>query len=837
MEHSTAWISLDDRDNDASRFLAYLSSALRSIDPSIDDVLNSPISTNSQAEVEAFLTLVINHLALVKQPLYLILDDYHLIQNPAIHNAVNFLIENRPAILHLVISTRADPPLPLAKLRARSGMQELRMADLRFTVQEATGFLNNTMGLQVSPGDIARLNQRTEGWIAGLQMAALSMQNSDNISALINTITGSHHLIFDYLLEEILGKQSTEIQRFLLYTSLLEQLTAPLCDALLDGEQHPQPSRPSASVLDELEHANLFIIPIDNEQRWYRYHPLFADLLRGYLQKKNPAQIHLLHSKASLWFEQQGLFPDAIRHSFAASDWERVVRLISTNIFALLEQNELNSVARQLESLTAEKNPARPWLLIGHGWLAAYTGQLILVEPILKQAESEISNLKSEEELQRLGGHIAAIRAYTNWIGDKREIASQAAQAALEWLPENEHLIRCQASTLLGLTQYDFNDRTKALEQALGYARQCSPSHVTIFAHGCWAWLLTMQGRLREAHAACFEAIQVANSSNAHQPLPTLSHVYTTLSDVLREWNDLEGALYYSKEAVDLARRWEQADALHFALDILGYAQFASGDIEAAFESLHQAWQVAHRTSAWFEEITITQEIEWHLSMNNLEAALHRLRLAKIDIDKPGKVSVDSFKSPLTCFSVTQVLLAQKKFSKAVDLTKSLMEVIEKKGIGHYLIRLNIWQALAYQGLNQNTNALESLRRALTLAAPEGYVRTFIQEGDALISLLHQASKVGILPDYIGKLLRAFKPSNKNHLLGLVMGHAMVEPLSEREMDVLRLLAQGCNDKKIAENLVIARETVHKHLKNIYGKLDVHSRTEAVARARQLSLL
>ena len=404
IEFSTSWLSLDDRDNDPSRFLVYLDAAFRGIDPSIDEAFESTLGFTQQPEVEAHLTRLINHLDQVKDPFCLILDDYHVIQNQIIHHALSFLLEHRPAVLHLIIATRADPPLPLARLRAKSDMLELRQTDLRFTNQEAADFLNHTMGLKISSEDVARITKRTEGWIAGLQMAALSMQSTNDVSGFITAFTGSHHYVFDYLLEEILRRQSPEIHRFLLYTSILDQLTGPLCDALLDADEESTPSRPSSVILEELEHANLFIIPLDHEQRWYRYHPLFSELLRGYLQKNNSAKIPVLHTRASSWFEGQGMISDAIRHSFAASDGERVVRLISANVFALLEQNELNSVARQLENLTNEHSGARPWLLVGRAWLAAYTGQLSSVEPILNMVETEIGELNSEVELQTLGG-------------------------------------------------------------------------------------------------------------------------------------------------------------------------------------------------------------------------------------------------------------------------------------------------------------------------------------------------------------------------------------------------------------------------------------------------
>jgi LuxR family maltose regulon positive regulatory protein len=837
LDDPAAWISLDDGDNDPSRFLAYLVAALRRIDPSMPDGLEAVTDLNPGHDFEADLTTLINHFAERKQPFCLVLDDYHVIRNQTVHQLISFLLEHRPKPLKLVISTRADPPLPLARLRARSCLSELRPADLRFTTQEATDFLDYTMNLSVSEEDVNRLTMRTEGWIAGLQIAALSMQDTPDIPGFIRNLTGSHHYIFDYLLEEILERQSSEVQRFLLYTSILEQLTGPLCDAMLECDQTAVSDHPSSLMLEELEHANLFIIPLDQEQHWYRYHPLFAELLRGYLKKNDPTKIPILHTRASIWLEAHGLITEAIHHSMAAGDWERIIPLISANIFALLEQNELNNVARQIASLTLAASPARPWLLVGRAWLAAYTGQLSSVEPILTQAQAEIDHLNNEAELQTLGGHIAAIRGYTNWIADRRDIAVQAARAALEWLPESERLIRCQAATLLGLSLNDFAEREKALKLALIYARECNISHVTIFAHGCWAWLLAMQGRLHESHAASLEAIQLAASSTSLQPLPTLSHVFASLSAVLREWNDLDGAVRYGKEAVDLARHWEQADALHFALDTLGYALFAKGDVDGAFETLNQAWKVAIHTSTWFEQISLSQEIEWHLAQGKLEEAVQRLRKAKVDISHPPEIALGSFATPLLSLMIVQIYLAEKEYTRAFELIGRLIRDMEQKKVGHYLIRLLIWQALAYQGMKQEDLALIPLNRALAMAIPEGYVRTFIQEGDELVPLLKQASKIGIYPEYINALLSMMEHASKRPSPQETITSRLIEPLSQREMDVLRLLAQGLTDKKIAESLVIARETVHKHLKNMYGKLNVHNRTEAINRARQLNLL
>jgi LuxR family maltose regulon positive regulatory protein len=445
--------------------------------------------------------------------------------------------------------------------------------------------------------------------------------------------------------------------------------------------------------------------------------------------------------------------------------------------------------------------------------------------------------LKSEMELQTLGGHIAAVRAYTNWIGDKRDIAASAAQVALEWLPADERLIRCQAATLLGLTLPNFEGRTQAFKQALAYARECPVSHVTIFAHGCWAWYLAMKGSLHEAHAACLEAIRLSKLGSSYLSLPTLSHVYTTLSAILLEWNQLEGALHYAKEAVDLARRWEQADALHFALDNYGYVLFASGNVDGAFDILRQAWQVARRTSPWFEQITLSQEVEWNLTLGNLDAALQCLRLAQVEMDESANISFTTFKSMLIPLTLVKIYLAQKQYAKARNLGARLSEVLENNQIGHYRIRLFIWLALAYYGLKQESQALASLKDALTLAAPGGYIHVFMIECPKIIPLLRLARTAGIMPEYVDQLLDVYEHSVIGQSIQPVTIPGLIESLSTRELDVLKLLAQGCTDKKIAEALVIARETVHKHLKNIYGKLDVHSRTEAIVSARKLGLL
>jgi LuxR family maltose regulon positive regulatory protein len=836
LKFTSSWLTLDDADNDPVRFLTYLSAALHQLAPSVGADFDIVSPTSPLPAVDVILTPLVNQLSQLNRPFWLALDDYHLIQNQVVHQVLGFLLDHRPPPLHVIVATRADPPLPLSKMRARCEMLELRQAELRFIDQEAADFLNHTMGLQASVENVAQLVTRTEGWVAGLQMVALSMQNTDDNSTFISTLSGSQHYIFDYLMEEILARQSPDVRRFMLNTSILDQFTAPLCDAVMgmdEGGKQAEGTSSSSSIIEYLERANLFISSLDQERRWHRYHGLFTDLLRGYLRQKDADTVPILHARAGAWFEENGMIAEAISHALAAGEWNRVLRLINANVFALLEQNELSSVAKQLDSVTDEKSRARPWLAIGRAWLAAYLGQLNSVEGYLNSVEATLLGFDVEMDRRILLGQVAAIRAYAAWIAGNRDIAERAAREALENLPATDYSMRCHCATLLGLSLDDCNARAEALEQALVYASEIGASHVAFFAHGCWAYLLFLQGRLREAHAACLAAMRLARSSNTPQPLPTLSHIYSTLSLVLCEWNDLENGLRYAREAVALARRWGQADAMHFAYTGLGGALFASGEVEEAFDVLRQAWQVAHRTSAWFEEITIGQEVAWYLAQGNPEAAVQRLRLARVDAEESAGISL----SPMLAFSLAQLHLAQKQFAKALEGIASSLRDLEERGVVYYLVSALLWQALAYQGSGQKTQALASLAKALALSAPQGYVRTFLSAGDALIPLLLQARAAGIVPDYVDKLLASGARPGKSPSAGAGIGTGPVESLSLREMDVLRLLEQGCSDKQIAEALVIARGTVHKHLKNIYAKLDAHSRTAAIAHARELGLL
>jgi LuxR family transcriptional regulator, maltose regulon positive regulatory protein len=819
------WLNLDDGDDDPARFLTYLAAAFNKLHELTDEPLRYDPYPSHLPDVEVLLTSWLNQLDRIKQSFWLVLDDYHVIKNQTVHQVISFLLEHRPKALHLAIATRADPPLALSRMRGRSQLVEVRLADLRFTDQEAAEFLAHTMGLQVTKEDAARMTNRTEGWIAGLQMAALSLQGVDKLPSEIHTVSGNQRYIFDYLLDEILTRQAPEIKQFLLYTSILDHLTGSLCDAVLRDGSDTTARPTSIVILEELERTNLFIMHLDADHHWYRYHALFAELLQGYLQEYEAHQIPILHSRASAWYERQGMIEKAIQHALLAGDGEQVLRLISANVFALLEQSGLNTVISQLDRLTGLEGQAYAWLWIGRAWLAAYTGQFASIDTFLKKAEASSNSVHGLVEKQSIHGNIAAIHAYTAWIAGETEIANQEAQAALSLLPPNDYLMRCQAATILGLSLTDLGEAAKAHLQALKYAQETGLSHITVFASACWAFVLVMQGRLREGYAVCEEIIRSAKASNLKQPLPTLSHVYSTMSKVLCEWNEVDNAVRYGEEAVLLASRWEQVDALHLAYTYLGEALFARGDIEGAFENLGQAWQVARRTSTWFEAISAAQEVKWYISLGYLDSAAQLLR--NTDMDITASLSLDT----------AHLLIAKKQFTQAMLILAEFLDRYEKMEMGNACLQAIVLQSIAQLGMEQDKQAMISITQALKRAAPEGYVRLFIGTDPQVSPLLHQVRAEGILPEYVDKLLAASLQTVQPSQGDITTNLHMIEKLSVREIEVLKLLAQGKSDKEIAECLVIARETVHKHLKNIYGKLEVHSRSSAVVRAREIRLL
>ena len=829
VECAITWLSLDDGDNDLARFLAYLAAALQQVNPSIGEALENPPDTLSKSEAEPLLTPLINQLAQIENPFCLVLDDYHAIQNQEVHQIVSFMLEHRPPALHLVIATRADPPLPLSRLRVRSQMMELRLADLRFSSHEAADFLDHTMGLDISPEDVARITRRTEGWIAGLQMTALSMQNTEDLSSFITAFTGSNHYIFDYLLEEILEQQSLEIRRFLLYTSILDQLTGPLCDALLEGEVESHPTHPSSVILEQIEHANLFIVALDYEHRWYRYHQLFSDLLKPVLDQTYPGLSVELHRRACRWYEGQDMFPEALQHAISSGNMQLVAQIVSANVLVLVENDEVMPTLRKIDSLPNNDLITMPWLGIARAWVVG-TGQTQQSLQILDEAEKQVETMADGIEPQRLKGYIAAARAFVyNALGDLSQVISNS-HLANELLPSDDISVRAMNLALWGktLSVYEHDpDAIPILEQALGLALKAQKPHVAMIAASQLATSHLFAGRLHEVQHVCLEALEISEEYERRylHTLPAAANIYPLLARVLAEWGENDQAIQMGRKGLMLSERWGRVNTEVLCLIYLGRALMFANEPEQARQILQRAESAAQKIST----------DSWHdISRFILDSLL--------DSETPDSSEITRLRQRLQGsrwffpWLKARLLLREDQPDQAlVALEKALVDL---KGQPSYdIVRIYALRALAFQAKGDEKQALVSLRQALELGEPENRVATFVREGAAMERLLRLAQSKSIAPEFVQRLLAAFESRHKQKPEPARVSEALTEPLSEREMDILKLLAQGCPDKKIAETLVIARDTVHKHLSNIYGKLGVHSRIEAIVRARELGLL
>jgi LuxR family transcriptional regulator, maltose regulon positive regulatory protein len=830
IEVATAWITLDEGDNDPPRFLSYLEAALREIIPSIGDVFNDTRYFRGRPEIDLLLTPLINHLSELKHPFYLVLDDYHLIQDQDVHQIVNFLLDHRPAPMHLVIATRADPPLPLARLRARSELLELRLAELRFNTKEAADFLYCTMGLQISSIDVDLITARTEGWIAGLQITALSMQNMEDVSGFIASLTGSDYYIFDYLVKEILTRQPPDIRHFLLYTSILDQLTAHLCDALLEKDSEIISPRPSTDIIQELEHANLFIIPLDHEHHWYRYHHLFSDLLREFLEKDHPGISSVLHRRACHWYESQGMVPEALQHAISSGDRQLMAQIISGNVLVLVESDEVTPTLRKIDSLPPDEITALPWLGIARAWVLG-VGQIQKSLQILESIEKSVENVPDSGDSQRLKGHIAAARAFVFCAqGDTINTIIQA-KLANELLPADEISARAMVLTRWGDILIDKQNDLNAipiLEQALKLALRAKKPHVAMIASAALASANHHAGKLHELHRICLDALAIEEDyyKRYQHSLSATAEIYSLLARVLAEWGDDEKAIQYARKGLNLSERWGEMITETLCLSYLGRILVLGNETEQARQVFQRADHTAQKISPWFWQA---------IKIYALDSLLDSDDVDRNEINR----QLESFQAigvHISFLLTARLLLRDKQPDQAlVALDKALADLMGQPS--YDTVRIYALRALAYQAKGENEQALTSLRQALELGEPENRVASFVREGEAMERLLKLAYDRSIASEFVSHLLTAFEAHRKHKPVPAHSTDVLIEPLSEREMQVLQLLAQGYADKQIAQTLIIANQSVHQHLKNIYSKLDVHSRTEAIFQAQKLGLL
>jgi LuxR family maltose regulon positive regulatory protein len=836
-----AWLSLDEGDSDPARFLAYLAAALRTVGVEVEG--GSSTDAGTPAAAESFLTALINQVADAPEPLVLVLDDYHLVTAQPIHDALSFLIDHLPSQMHLVIATRADPPLPVARLRGRGQLVELRLVDLRFTPEEAAEFLDRAMGLALSGDDIAALNARTEGWIAGLQMAALSLQRQDDVAQFVAAFAGSDRYILDYLMEEVLHREPEDVQAFLLQTSILDRLCGPLCDAVLGGEA----AAPSQEVLERLESANLFILPLDSERRWYRYHRLFADLLRQRLHRVDRERVPILHRRASAWHEESGLMAEAIEHALAAGDVKRAADLIAENAEETLKRGEVATFRRWIDALPEDLVRARPPLCVLYAWMLLWQSQS------LKVIESLLQDIEEGDEC--VSGRVTALRGLMAGLRGQTGPAVELSRRALEQLPEEEQFIRVFATWILSTAQLVSGEGVvddHALDEVLRMSQGTGNVMLSVMVMCNRAEILMRQGQTHKAAELYQEALRLATDVRGRR-MPIAGQALIGLGELSREWGDLDAAERYLVEGIDLTEQWTEVGALEAYIP-LARVRWAQGDMDSAWDALEKAQELATQFDlSELDDLSVDLFRAWMwISQGDLEPARRWAEARDLFkyIDTPlQEAASDSYDLRMRKYELlvlARLLIAQGQPGEALKLLASLIPVAEWRGRPGMLVEIHVLQALACQAQGDLDRAMDALGDALALAEPKGYVGIFAGEaspggeGEPMRVLLREAAKRGIMPGYVNKLLAACGVSEYGGVgepRPYPQVQSLPEPLSERELEVLRLLNTHLSSTEIAERLCISANTVRFHIKNVYGKLGVHSRSDAVQRAGELGLL
>lgn len=837
----TAWLSLDEDDNDLVLFLNYVVAALDRVQEGVGSAALTMLRSPHPPPTKVVLTSLLNDLASVPGDLILVLDDYHTIGAPAIHDAVAFLLGNLPPQMHLVIATRSDPPLPLSRLRARHQLVEIRGPELRFTLEEVDTFLNRAMGLDLTAGDVAALQSTTEGWIAALQLVAVSLQERREVPSLVATITGAHRYIVDYLVDEVLSRQPEEDRLFLLRTSILSELGGPLCDAVTGRSD-------SAAVLERMERANLFMTPLDDERRWYRYHHLFAECLRNRLEAEEPGSVPELHRRASQWYERHGLVDVAIGHVLSAQDFEEAARLVEEHAPGLLGQGGSVALLNWANRLPEALVQGRPRLCVFVGRALALVGEPEASESYLQSAERALTAVPHPDS-QILQGQIAAVRAV---IAAQRADALRTieyARQALSSLPHNEPFMRILAAFNLGdayLLTGEVVPASAAFADAVNLSLATRSLHMVTLSSAYLARTQMLRGRLREAQQVCQRALDlVAQLSEAPaRTVPTQGILYAYLGHLRRELDDLDGAASYLGQALELGEQSGYVEVLAATYWALAQLHRAWADVQAGLAMIEKAIDTVQEKS-----LTVMRRL---LLAERADLLVALARLADTESwareQRVGEAVDFALLNERECLSLVRLRLARGEVAEAVKLLARLLGPAEAAGRFGVVIEILALQALALYESGKLTPALISLERALILAEPEGYVRTFADYGEPMATLLRQVAERGTAPQYVARLLTAIASPGRSagepgayHARASERGTAMkqsgAEPLTARELEVLRLLTDGAPNQRIAEELTVSVGTVKAHISHILGKIGARNRTEAVARARKLGLI
>jgi LuxR family transcriptional regulator, maltose regulon positive regulatory protein len=837
-ESSVVWLSLDEGDNDPTRFLSYLVAALRkSVDEEFGEGVLAALRSPESPRLEALTGVLINEMADLSGEIAIILDDYNLVDSESVHGIVSFLLEHLPENAYLVIASRVDPPLRLSRLRARGQITEIGAAELAFTQEEAVAFLRGVMDLDLSTEEVATLEDVTEGWIAGLQLAALSMRDRKDASVFIESFSGSHRDVLDFLAEEVLERQPDHVREFLLKTSILDSLTGTLCDALTgrnDGDE----------MLERLERENLFVVALDDERIWYRYHRLFADFLRGRLKRESPEYVGELHLNASEWNERNGGASSAIEHALLAGDHERAARLMERGVGQSWYRGEVVTLLGWLEKLSEEVMRSRPLLLIWYSAALMLVGRSDGVETLLGEADRALGgdfdeasrSGAGEAEHRQLLATAAAVRSlYAQRSGEAPE-AVEYARRALALLPEGNLEPRPFAAITLAEAYRAAGDDESAITafaEAGALGRAAGHDYVALSAMAAQAHLELAKGCLREADHVLRQALEFA-AERGSELLPAVGSVRIGMGELLYEWDELEAASRHLTEGVGLAARTGDVEILMWGYIALSAVRQARDDTEGAFAAARQAERVA-RSSGMEDALfdAAVWKVRLYLMSGDLTSASSEHERAAAN----GEVR--PYSRALERLTLARLLIARNEPDEALHLLERLHETVRTVSRRIEILAL---QALALWAGNNKERAVSTLTQALALGEPEGYVRTFADEGSPMAEILSAALEARrrnsldppVPARYLRKLVAALKRDGTDRSSPEAV---LPEDPSERELEVLTLVAAGKSNRQIAADLFVSVGTVKTHINNLYRKLDAHSRTQAVARARELKLL
>jgi len=856
-ERAAGWISLDHSDNDPAFFWAYFITALQKayarvrskICESALALLHSP----QPQPIESVLTTLINEITAIEHGFTLILDDYHVIDAQPIHNAIAFLLDHLPPQMHLIVASRSDPPLPLSRLRARGELTELRASDLRFTPDEAAAFLNEMMGLDLSAAEVTALETRTEGWIAGLQLAALSMQGRENLPGFVRAFAGDDRYIVDYLVEEVLQRQPEYIRNFLLQTSILDRLSGPLCDAVTGWED-------GKKMLEALERGNLFVVPLDDKRQWYRYHHLFADVLRAHAREEQPDQLPALHRRAAVWFEEHGMASEAIEQARAAGDHETVARLLAANFEEFERLGRYASISRWSASLPEEMVRKRPRLALIHASVALVSdNDNQAARKLTSWAEVAITTIEAgggfdpaddvggtvigPEGLEALKGEMLAMKLFTSARKlPPEEIVAIAAQAR-KLLPPSKHRMRGLLHMLdmgMQIVRSDLRSALPNLERSVNEARHAQNPSLIIDMLTHLGQVYVAMGRLEDGRRSFEEALLTGQNLSAEGNW-VLCSAHTLLAEVLLERADLAGATEHIVKALELAGKSPTRSPVLYAHTTAAQVYLAAGDTQAALEQLEhaQAFVRGSSDSRYFSFLS-SVKLKFYCRTGDLEAAAAVVRERNLSPD----VAIDrNNEEEMTAFA--RYLIARGAYDDAERILSRVLPIVQSIGRVQHEIHVLVLRTLANELLGERASALESLGRATFLGESGRFNRTFTCEGPVITEL------VEAFADAVQRgrgSVEAGSPSYLTYLLGemrvmpetvstQVAAAELVEALTAREIEILRLIVAGMRNQEIADYLFISLHTVKRHIANAYAKLGVTHRTEAVRRANELKLL